>query len=157
MGVGEADALLREAVHLGGGDLALGVEGAHIAVAEVVAEDIDDVGFGGGASSRGGGRGGEGEKEGEGEGAEGGGKVHGASVSGGEETGGEEGALFFLGRSHGFFAGGDGGLLEAVEVGAELADFFGVGGGEVVFFAEVMGEVVEFNLVGAFFSAGPEE
>ena len=41
-------------------------------------------------------------------------------------------------------------------MGAEFADFFGVGGGQVVFFAEVMGEVVEFDLAGAFFPAGAD-
>lgn len=41
--VGEDDALTREAVYVRGGDLAFGVQAAHVTIAEVVAEDEDEV------------------------------------------------------------------------------------------------------------------
>ncbi len=45
MTVGKDHALLRDAVEVWRGDFALGVEAADVAVAEVVGEDEDDVGF----------------------------------------------------------------------------------------------------------------
>jgi hypothetical protein len=42
-------------------------------------------------------------------------------------------------------------------VGAELADFLGVGGGEIIGFAQIAGEVVEFDLAGVFFAGGTDE
>lgn len=45
MGVGEGDAMLGEAVEIGGGNAGGGVEGLDITVAEVIGEDEEDVGL----------------------------------------------------------------------------------------------------------------
>ena len=53
VGVEEGDALGGELIDVGGGDFAAGgVEGVDIAVAEIVAEDVEDVGVGGGGGGR---------------------------------------------------------------------------------------------------------
>src|SRR5512133_559305 len=45
MRVGEPDAFARNPIHVGRGDFSLRVVGLHVAIAQVVAEDDDDVGF----------------------------------------------------------------------------------------------------------------
>lgn len=54
MGVGEAHALARELVQAGGGHLRRGVKGTDVAVAEIVAEDDDNIGWSGGGGEGGG-------------------------------------------------------------------------------------------------------
>jgi hypothetical protein len=55
-------------------------------------------------------------------------------------------------------AGGDGGLLRAIIVGAELADFLGVGGGDDYLVSpRSRREIVEFDLAGVFFAGGTDE
>ena len=44
MGVGETHPAGGETVELGRGDLTLGVKAMHVAIAEIVGQDVDDIG-----------------------------------------------------------------------------------------------------------------